>query len=83
MLRYSINPASFFFFFIAALICSLSLAKVAAAQSNTSLGAGALVSNTTGSNSTAVGVSALFSNTTGSNNTASEGSGARFQLDRR
>ena len=71
MLRHSINPASFFFSLIAALIFSLSMASVAAAQSNTSLGTGALVNNTTGSANTAIGVSALFSNTTGSNNTAS------------
>src|SRR5689334_9749036 len=71
MLRYSINPASFCVSLIGALIFLLSLTRLAAAQSNTSLGTGALVSNTTGSANTAIGVSALFSNTTGSNNTAS------------
>jgi hypothetical protein len=71
MLRYSINPASFCVSLIGTLIFLLSLTRLAAAQSNTSLGTGALVSNTTGSANTAIGVSALFSNTTGSNNTAS------------
>ena len=49
MLRHSTNTASFFSVLIAALIFSLSLAGVAAAQTNTSLGTGALQSNTTGS----------------------------------
>jgi hypothetical protein len=40
------------------------------AQTNTSLGTGALVNNTTGVNNTAIGNNALFFNTTGSNNTA-------------
>jgi hypothetical protein len=71
MFRHSTNTASFFFVLIAALIFSLSLAGVAAAQTNTSLGAGALAGNTTGGFNTAVGFSALFSNTTGSFNTAS------------
>jgi hypothetical protein len=53
-----------------ALIFSLSLAGVAAAQSNTSLGTNAFVSNTTGDQNTASGVFALKSNTTGTNNTA-------------
>ena len=56
---------------IAALIFSLSLAGVAAGQTNTSLGAGALVSNTTGSLNTATGVNALLNNTVGDFNTAS------------
>jgi len=70
MLRTSINTASFFSMIIALLIFSLSLASVAAAQTNTSLGTGALVSNTTGSQNTATGFNALFSNTTGGSNTA-------------
>jgi trimeric autotransporter adhesin len=56
---------------IATLIFSLSLARVAAAQGNTSLGTGALQNNTAGSFNTANGVSALFFNTTGDSNTAS------------
>jgi len=40
------------------------------AQENTSLGTGALASNTTGQADTAIGFEALFSNTTGSENTA-------------
>jgi hypothetical protein len=40
------------------------------AGQNTALGAGALSSNTTGSNNTALGFSALLSNTEGANNTA-------------
>jgi hypothetical protein len=69
MLRNSSKTASSFVL-MAALIFSLSLAGIAAAQSNTSLGLGALVSNTTGTNNTAVGLNALFTNSTGSNNTA-------------
>ena len=65
MFRHSTNTASFFSVLIVALIFSLSLAGVAAAQTNTSLGTNALVSNTTGINNTAIGVSALRSNTTG------------------
>ena len=42
MLRHSTNTASFFSVLIAALIFSLSLAGVAAAQTNTSLGTDAL-----------------------------------------
>jgi len=68
MLRNSTNTASFFFL-IVMLIFSLSLARLAAAQTNTSLGTGALVSNTTGSQNTAIGFNVLFSNSTGSNNT--------------
>ena len=60
MHRHSTNTASFFSVLIAALIFSLSLAGVAAAQGNTSLGTGALQSNTTGSYNTAIGVDALF-----------------------
>ena len=48
MFRHSINTASFFSVLMAALIFSLSLAGVAAAQGNTSLGTGALQHNTTG-----------------------------------
>jgi len=70
MLRNPAKTASRFFMFIATLILSLSLAKHAAAQPNTSLGQGALVSNSTGSNNTAVGLNALGSNSTGSDGTA-------------
>jgi hypothetical protein len=55
---------------MAALIYSLFLAGVAAAQGNTSLGTGALQNNTTRSFNTASGVGALVNNTTGSDNTA-------------
>ena len=65
------NIAGSLFVPTASVIFSLSLVGVAAAQSNTSLGQGALVSNTTGSNNTALGADALFFNTTGSYNTAS------------
>ena len=78
MFRHSTNTASFFSVLMAALIFSLSLAGVAAAQTNTSLGTGALQSNTTGSYNTAIGFDALFSNTTGSFNTASGRQCARF-----
>jgi trimeric autotransporter adhesin len=71
MFSHSTNTDSFFSVLIAALVFSLSLAGMAAAQSNTSLGEGALQNNTTGSNNTAVGLDALFSNTTGGYNTAS------------
>jgi trimeric autotransporter adhesin len=70
MFGHSINTASFFSVLIAALIYLLSLAEVVVAQTNTSLGTGALVNNTTGVNNTAIGNNALFFNTTGSNNTA-------------
>src|SRR4030095_7810902 len=70
MSRHSTNTASFFSILIAALIFSLSLAGVAAAQGNTSLGSGALQSNTTGINNTALGLNSLYSNTTGTLNTA-------------
>jgi hypothetical protein len=74
-ISHSTNTASFFAILMAALIFSLSLAGVAAAQGNTSLGTGALQNNTTGSFNTASGVQALFSSTTGFNNAAS-GAGA-------
>jgi hypothetical protein len=71
MFRHSTNTASFFSVLMAALIFSLSLPGVAAAQGNTSLGTGALQNNTTGSNNTAIGSGALFGNTTGDFNSAS------------
>jgi len=71
MFCHSTNTASFFSVLIAALIFSLSLARVAAAQGNTSLGTRTLQSNTTGSFNTAIGHQALLSNTTGDRNTAS------------
>ena len=46
---------------IVALIFSVCLAGIAAAQSNTGLGSGALVSNTTGGNNTAIGFGANVS----------------------
>ena len=46
MFRHSTNTASFFSVLIVALIFSLSLAGVAAAQTNTSLGTNALVRTT-------------------------------------
>ena len=71
MFRHSTDTASFFSVLSAALIFSLCLAGVAAAQvNNTSLGTAALQNNTTGSFNTASGFVALFSNTTGSFNTA-------------
>ena len=54
MFRHSTNTASFFSVLIVVLIFSLSLAGVAAAQTNTSLGTGALQSNTGGINNTAM-----------------------------
>jgi hypothetical protein len=45
MFHHPTNTASFFSVLIAALIFSLSLAGVAEAQSNTSLGSSALVNN--------------------------------------
>ena len=71
MFRDSTNTASLFFVLIAALIFSLCLTGVAAAQGNTSLGTGALENNTTGSFNTAIGFDALFNNTMGDSNTAS------------
>ena len=65
MSRHSTNTASFFSSDTAALIFSLSLADVAWAQGNTSLGTSALQNNTTGSFNTATGLQALSSNTTG------------------
>ena len=53
MFCHSTNTASFFSVLMAALIFSLSLAGIAVAQNNTSLGTGALQSNTTGSANTA------------------------------
>jgi trimeric autotransporter adhesin len=70
MFQHSINAASFFSCLIAALIFSLALARVTVAQMNTSLGTGALQSNTTGNNNTAIGFEALFGNTEGIENTA-------------
>ena len=70
MFRHSTNTASFLSVVIAALIFWLSLAGVAAAQDNTSLGTNALISNTTGTFNTAIGFDALVSNSTGSFNTA-------------
>jgi hypothetical protein len=46
MFRHSTNTAAFFSVLIAALIFSLSLAELAAAQGNTSLGEGALQNTT-------------------------------------
>ena len=61
MFRHSTNTASFLSVVIAVLMFSLSLAGVAAAQQdNTSLGTGALISNTTGSLNTAIGSNALL-----------------------
>ena len=72
MFRHSTTTASFLSVVIAVLMFWLSLAGVAAAQQdNTSLGTGALVSNTTGDLNTAIGANALLSNTTGDFNTAS------------
>ena len=65
MFRHSTNTASFFSVLMAAFIFSLTMAGVAGAQGNTSLGTGALQNNTTGTFNTAIGQSALFSNTTG------------------
>jgi len=62
--------ASLFSVLMAALIFWFSLAGVVAAQTNTSVGAGALQTNTTGIQNTASGSFALFGNTTGDNNTA-------------
>ena len=62
MFRHSNNTASFFSGLVAGLIFSFSLAGVAAAQNNnTSLGTGALQSNSTGNFNTASGFVALFS----------------------
>ena len=68
---HSSNTASSIIVPMAAVIYSLFLTGVAGAQTNTSLGAGALQSNTTGSLNTASGFVALGSNSTGSVNTAS------------
>ena len=61
MLRHSTNTASFFTVLMAVVIFSLSLAEVAAAQTNTSLGAGALQNNTTGTFNSALVSSRSFS----------------------
>ena len=58
MFRNYANTASFFSVLIAALILSLSLAGIARAQDNTSLGVGALQNNTTGDFNTASGLNA-------------------------
>jgi len=58
MYRNSTNTASFFSV-LTVFIFLLFLVGVAAAQTNTSLGTGALVSNTTGINNTALGLNAL------------------------
>ena len=79
MFCHSTNTAPFFSILMAVLIFSLSVVGVAAAQGNTSLGAGALASNTTGQYNTASGFDALFSNTSGSNNTASGVNALFFQ----
>jgi endosialidase-like protein len=71
MVRHAPHTAALFSVLLAALMVSLSLAGGAAAQSNTSLGAGALQNNTTGGFNIAIGALALGSNTTGSANTAS------------
>ena len=61
MFRYSTTTASILSVVIAVLMFSLSLAGVAAGQQdNTSLGTGALVSNTTGDLNTAIGANALL-----------------------
>ena len=52
MFQHSSNTASFFSVLIVALIFSLGLAGIAAAQGNTSLGTGVLQNNTTGSYNT-------------------------------
>jgi hypothetical protein len=70
MFHHSTNTALFLSVLIATLIFSLSLAGIAAAQDNTSLGTGALFSNTTGEDNSASGLNALFNNTTGTDNTA-------------
>jgi len=67
MFRHSTNRASFISVLVAALIFSLSLAVVAAAQGNTSLGTAALQNNTTGHANTASGVDAPFGKTPGDN----------------
>jgi hypothetical protein len=72
MVGYSTTTASRCSVLLAALMCLLSLAGVAAAQenTNTSLGTGALEDNTTGTVNTAIGFEALEDNTTGNANTA-------------
>jgi hypothetical protein len=53
---------------ILAVIVFFAVTGVAAAQTNTSLGTNALVSNTTGVNNTAIGLNALASNSIGDSN---------------
>ena len=60
MFSHFTNTASFFSVLMASLIFSLSLAGVAWAQGNTSLGTDALQSNTAGSFNTAIGFQTLF-----------------------
>ena len=61
MFRHSTNTASFLSVVIAVLMFSLSLAAVGAGQQdNTSLGTGALFSNTTGDLNSAIGANALL-----------------------
>ena len=58
---------------VAALILALVITgtvRPAGAQTNTSLGSGALSKVTTGTDNTALGFDALFENTTGNDNTA-------------
>jgi hypothetical protein len=73
MVRHSTTTASRCSVLLAALLFSLALAGVAAAQdtTNTSLGIGALENNTTGRANIAIGFVALAANTTGEANTAS------------
>ena len=79
MFHHSTNTARFFSVLIDALIFSLYLAGVAAAQvNNTSLGTGALQNNTTGSFNTATGADELLLNTTRRVNTATGVSSLRF-----
>jgi hypothetical protein len=70
MFRHSTSSAWFFSVLIAALIFSLSLAGLAAAQGNTNFGVNSLATNTTGSFNSAFGVQSLFGNTAGQNNAA-------------
>jgi hypothetical protein len=70
MFRHSTTAASLCSVLLAALIFSLALAGVAAAQNNTSLGEGALENNNNGDFNTAIGFQALVTNIDGSSNTA-------------
>jgi trimeric autotransporter adhesin len=79
MFQHSTNAASCFSVLIVALIFSLALAGIAAAQqSNTTLGTGAFQSNTTGIFDTAIGFDALQRNNTGRFNTAVGGDALLF-----